>query len=204
MEYRDITEDLQNSGRSLEFLANKYNTTVDNVKDVIDEMIAGGYAIMQSGEYYAIITYKFPDPMKIGPLLTKYPTRFSYGIWTPDDVWMAFPEYIKEKFNASVIFCMGLSSDGWLPEVDGVVYYILYDKQDWNKSALVNGIDGLKKICDSRDDFVYLGYSTCEVLITDKYSITLNMGQQDSGGTIYEIDVNKDGNVVGMKSKFVP
>ena len=203
MNHKDVVNEIRNSGRSLEFLSEKYKTTVDVVSNLIDEMIVEGYAITESNGHYAIITYKTPDPIKIGPLLTEYSTRFSYGIYNTGDHLYPFPGYAVDNHNTRAIFCMGCP-DEELPVLDGLTYYILGSKSEWDNSVSTIGISPVLAVCNSRNDFVYLGYISCEVMFTSKYIVTLDIGQQNNGGTIYEIDINKDGNVVGMKSNFVP
>lgn len=73
--------------------------------------------------------------------------------------------------------------DKYIPQIDGVTYYMLGGNHDWWHVKYA-GIDVLRLITDKRPDMVYLGYDVADVPLTEKISARLS---HPRGGVPYAV-----------------
>ena len=74
-------------------------------------------------------------------------------------------------------------ADQYIPQFNGVKYYILGGNHDyWHMTR--SGIDAVKRLTNRRDDMSYLGYDVADIPLTDRVDIRL---WHPSGGVPYAL-----------------
>jgi len=69
----------------------------------------------------------------------------------------------------------------YFPKIQGVKYYMLGGNHDW-WNVVYSGIDPVRRLCDMRNDMIYLGYDAQSVPLTDATHVRL---WHPTGGIAY-------------------
>jgi len=71
--------------------------------------------------------------------------------------------------------------DDYIPELDNSVFFMLGGNHDW-WHVVSNGLDPVRMICNKRPNFVYMGYDTATIPLTDRVKLRL---WHPGGGAAY-------------------
>jgi hypothetical protein len=63
-------------------------------------------------------------------------------------------------------------ADAYFPRINGITYYMLGGNHDW-WNVIYSGIDPVRRLCDRRNDMIYLAYDNATVPLTDATHIRL-------------------------------